>query len=229
MATRTTILGLASMGVAGALALLQSTRQTSAAEAQRQPGPPAQETAVAGGSPTLPPGHPAVSGSAGRHATGSPHGGMRPVPTNEAATLQWSAPAGWRVADNPSVMRIATYDVPKASADREGAEAFVARAGGTPEANLDRWLGQFSMASPSRRTDLDVRGLKVHVVEVTGTYVNGGRMTGTAPEPHEGWALLGAVIESSGSPYFFKLTGPKASVASARPAFDAWVSSIKPI
>ena len=73
-----------------------------------------------------------------------------------------------------------------------------------------------------------MRGLKVHLVQVNGTYMSGGMMPGTAASPRAGWSLLGAVIEAPGTPYFFKLTGPKATVARARAAFDSWVASIAP-
>ena len=35
-------------------------------------------------------------------------------------------------------------------------------------------------------------------------------------------------VERAGSPYFFKLTGPAATVRGARPAFDALVESVVP-
>jgi hypothetical protein len=43
-----------------------------------------------------------------------------------------------------------------------------------------------------------------------------------------GWMLEGAVVETEQGPYFFKLTGPTASVQSARRDFDALLSSIGP-
>ena len=53
-------------------------------------------------------------------------------------------------------------------------------------------------------------------------------MGGAAPEKKDGWAMLAAVVESSGSPYFFKLLGPADQVDKARAGFDGLVASIKP-
>jgi hypothetical protein len=53
-------------------------------------------------------------------------------------------------------------------------------------------------------------------------------MGGAAPDKKDGWAMVAAVVESSGSPYFFKLLGPADQVDHARAAFDQLVGSIKP-
>jgi hypothetical protein len=51
-------------------------------------------------------------------------------------------------------------------------------------------------------------------------------MAGGAATSHPKWALLAAIAETSGTPYFFKLTGPLATVKAARPAFDAMIDSL---
>jgi hypothetical protein len=197
----------------------------SAVEATAGPETPSEARA---GASDLPPGHPAIApGTSAKHAGRSPHGVVTPLPNEESPAITWSAPSTWENAPNPNAMRIATYHVPEAQAGSEAAEAFVARAGGTPAANIDRWVGQFTITGKDIRSDIVVHGLKVHVVQVEGTYVSGGMMTGTAPASHPEWALVGAVVETDGSPYFFKLTGPRAAVLRARPAFDAWIASIK--
>lgn len=49
---------------------------------------------------------------------------------------------------------------------------------------------------------------------------------GAATGAHAGWALLGAIVEAPEQPYFFKLTGPAATVHAARPAFEALLDTI---
>jgi hypothetical protein len=107
-----------------------------------------------------------------------------------------------------------------------GAELTVTRAGGTTSDNLERWVGQFDSAGPDKRTELTVRGLRVSVLEVGGTYDGGMTTTGSAT-PHPGWALLGAVVESDRPFYFFKMVGPAEAVHAARPAFDALLRSVR--
>jgi hypothetical protein len=107
----------------------------------------------------------------------------------------------------------------------------VARAGGSTDANIERWRGQFASAADQapKRTEKTVRGLKVTIVELSGTYTPVGMMPGASPgEPHPGWALLAAIVETPGTPYFFKLVGPLSAIRAARPKFDSLIASITP-
>lgn len=145
-----------------------------------------------------------------------------PSTTEEAPSIGWTVPPAWQTAPNPNAVRIATYH-PSAST-----EVSVSRAGGTTEANIQRWIGQFDDAGKDTRTEKTVRGMKVEVVEVGGTYLGSGMMVGPAAEKHPGWTLVGAVVETPGSHYFFKLLGPTDQVRAARASFDALVASIAP-
>ena len=148
------------------------------------------------------------------------------APNHEEDAVTWKVPEKWRTVPNPSTMRIATYRVPAAPGAEE-AEMSVARAGGSVDDNIERWVGQFQEAAKETRTVKKVHGVKLTIVELGGTYLGGGAMGG-ASASHAGWALLAAIVESAGSPYFFKLTGPAATVRGARPAFDALVESVVP-
>jgi hypothetical protein len=191
----------------------------------RKPEPPAEPMAAAPAEPPrsepanesfLPPDHPPIpAGMQGAAAPGGPT-----TAGDGAPAIVWKVPQGWQTAMNPSPMRIATYR-PTAAVD-----VSVSRAGGATDANIDRWVHQFEGASPPKRTDTTVAGLAVHVVEVSGTYAAGGMMMGSAPEPHPGYSLVGAIVETDGPHYFFKMVGPSADVASARPGFDALIHSI---
>ena len=99
----------------------------------------------------------------------------------------------------------------------------VARAGGTPEANIQRWLAQFDSAGKDTRTEKTVRGLHATIVEVGGTYAGMGGMGGAS---HPGWELLGAIVETGASSYFFKMLGPAAAVKAAHASFDALLASL---
>ena len=134
---------------------------------------------------------------------------------------------GWETAPNPSPMRIGTYLVSVAG-KASRAEVSVVRAGGTPEANIQRWLGQFDDAGQETRTTKTVRGFKITIVEVGGTFLGGSMKPDTKAAPHPGWALLGAIVETPSSPYFFKLTGDAPTVRAARASFEALLDSITP-
>lgn len=168
----------------------------------------------------LPPGHPPIDDTMGQPQPGE-------APGAEAASLEWKTPARWQLLPNTSTMRIATYRVPHAPGDATDAEMSVTRAGGSPEANAQRWIGQFADDGrrTSKRTTRKVGLLEVTVVEVEGTY--GGGM-GKEGASQTGWALLGAIVPAGDTPYFFKLTGPAKSVLDARSEFDALVGSLAP-
>jgi hypothetical protein len=126
-------------------------------------------------------------------------------------------------------MRLATYRIPSAKGDSELPEMTVSRAGGSTEANIQRWVGQFDDAGRDIQKEKTVAGLHVTTVEVSGTYVGGGMMGAAPAARHPGFMLLGAVVESkAGAPYFFKLVGPIASVRAAQPGFNAMLDGLVP-
>lgn len=219
------VLGVVVLG-AGALALTRSgTPSEPAAPSPAERAPASQDN--------LPPGHPSVGGAASVEP--EPSATAPSSPSGQGAqggSITWTVPSDWQTVANPSAMRMATYRVPPASSvGGEGAEMAVARAGGTTDANIERWRGQFASAADEKpkRTEKTVHGLKVTIVELSGTYTPVGMMPGASPgEPHPGWALLAAIVETPGAPYFFKLVGPMSAIRAARGHFDGLIASISP-
>jgi len=214
------LLIIALLGV-GAFAMFH----TSAAPAEVVSEPPAHAaTPVTASEPqgALPPNHPPIGDKGASQGSPQP----TPTPNDDTAALKWKAPEAWQSVPNPSAMRIATYRIAPAAGDTDSAEMSVARAGGSKEANIQRWIGQFDDAGKDTRETKTFRGIQVTIVTVSGTYQGGGMMAGGAATSHPKWALLAAIAETSGTPYFFKLTGPLATVKAARPAFDAMIDSL---
>jgi hypothetical protein len=55
------------------------------------------------------------------------------------------------------------------------------------------------------------------------------QMPGAAPtSPHSAWRLVGAIVEAPSGSWFFKLTGPDATVKAATKEMDAFVDSMRP-
>lgn len=154
--------------------------------------------------------------------------GARLPSANDAPAAAWKVPAEWTTSPNTSSMRLATYRVPVAQGDAEETEVTVVRAGGTTDANIERWIGQFDEAGHDERTVKTVGTFKITLVEVSGTYLGGAMMPRPDAPGHKGWSLLGAVVETPTSPYFFKMTGPTASVKAAQGAFIALLDSLTP-
>lgn len=216
MSNRVTLIALVvAVAAAGGYALLRPH----APPAEAPPAPTALKPATPGPHDGLPPGHPPIN------ASGAPaQAQVRPPSADEGPTLTWSAPDGWVTAPNPNSMRLATFKIPHTGKDTEDAELSVSRAGGGTEANLQRWVGQFEEAGKDTRATRTIQGLSVTTVEVSGVYLGG--MMGGAAAKKPGWSLLGAIVETPGSSYFFKMVGPTATVQSARPAFNKLLDSI---
>jgi hypothetical protein len=152
-----------------------------------------------------------------------------------AAGLTYTAPASWKPVATSSSMRVAQFAVPRAAGDAQDAEFvlyYFGGAGGTIEANIERWVGQMQQpdgrpsSAVAKRQSRTVNGLKVTLVDVPGTYV--AEMTPGSPQRHNspGFHLRAAVIETSNGPYFIKLTGPAKTIAASEKSFEAFLASV---
>jgi hypothetical protein len=137
----------------------------------------------------------------------------------------------------PSGMRKASYAFGPLEGDADSATVtvfhFGQNQGGSIEANLERWINQFTMPGgrdPHTATiqrEMVVDGMKVHVLTLMGTYHAsvGGPMSGKTV-PKENYRLAAMVVEAPGGNVFFKLTGPDYT---AKIMIEAYVTMIQRI
>jgi hypothetical protein len=116
-------------------------------------------------------------------------------------------------------MRKASYEVPRANGDTEDGELavfyFGPGQGGSIDANVDRWVKQFS-------------GISANDVEIQhGTFDAGQMAMGGNKGPKPDYALEGAIVETPSGAYFFKMTGPARTVLAARGPFLQLLDSIR--
>ena len=150
-----------------------------------------------------------------------------------AGPIKWVAPSRWE-SKPASGMRAATYLIPAAQGDPEGAECavFLNIAGGV-DANIKRWIGQFeqpdgsSSDAKAKQKKETINGLDVTTVDLTGTFKGGGQMMGQSSGPKTGYRLLGAIVETPEGEVFFKMTGPGKTVAAAQNEFQNLLKSLK--
>jgi hypothetical protein len=154
-------------------------------------------------------------------------------PHTDAAAVRWTVPPGWVELEPSSSMRVAQYRVPGPSGDGECVVYYFGPGqGGDPAANATRWANQFeqpdgrSSVEAMQVTEVEGGRLAVHVVEVTGTYDGGMTMTDAPAEKQPGAMLLGGIAQGPDAPWFFKLTGPEATVRAQREAFVAMMKSV---
>ena len=157
-------------------------------------------------------------------------GGAVAEPPSDDPGVAWDVPAKW-TTEAPRTMRIATYDIPASSGDKEGGECavfyFGPKQGGGVEENFSRWVGQFEKATDAARSEKDIHGMKLHLVKVSGAYLapSGPMMQSSGTKP--GFALRGAIIEGPKGNVFFKFTGPAATVKAAENDFAGLLESIR--
>lgn len=151
---------------------------------------------------------------------------------DSGAGVRWTMPAGWKAeAERP--MRLATYTIPAGA--ECGVYFFGSGQGGSVEANMDRWIGQFLQADgkPSKTAAKIVKrtihGWPVTTVDVSGAYTGMGGPTAPSGAPAmPGYRLLGAIVEGPQGSIFFKFTGPAKTVAANQAAFDKMLDSLGP-
>jgi hypothetical protein len=152
------------------------------------------------------------------------------------AGLTFSAPAGWKAVSTSSSMRVAQFAVPRAAGDAADAELVVyyfGGSGGSVDANIERWLGQMQQpdgrpsSAVAKRESRTIHGLKVALVDVSGTYI--AEITPGATQRHNSpnFRLRAAVIDTPNGPYFIKLTGAAKTIAASEKAFEAFLASLK--
>ena len=181
----------------------------------------------AGGS--LPAGHPPVGEKTAEPAP-TP---ASPTGPASAGGLTWEATAPLVRRTPKSSMRVAEYGLEGSPESELTVFYFGADQGGTIDANMTRWIGQFTQAdgseTKSKRSEKKVNGIDVSLVEAKGIYSGGMAMPGApAPANQPDAMLLGAIAKGPQGAVFFKLVGPREKLEAARPAFDKLVKSIKP-
>lgn len=171
-----------------------------------------------------------------RPPMGAPTISPPPAGTGAGATaLSWTAPGAW-IAETPSMaMRKAQYRIPGTPGTAGDGQAVVyyfgPGQGGDPMSNAVRWANQFVQPDNRPSTDVmktatqSVGSIQVLTVEVGGTYQS-GRPAGPKT-PLADHLLLGAIAQGPDANWFFKVTGPKATIEGQRAAFTQLIGSLR--
>lgn len=153
----------------------------------------------------------------------------------QSGSLTFTAPAAWKPRPATSTMRVAEYVIARAPGDPEDGEVilyFFGGSGGSVDANIERWVGQFTTDSgaplaPPRRVSSSVGTLKVTQIDVSGTYVAEVKPGSADRHNKPNFRMRAAVVETPKGPYFIKLTGPARTVAQTAASFDQFVQSLR--
>lgn len=149
--------------------------------------------------------------------------------TVETRNLDFELPAAWQQLEPSSSMRIAQARIPGEAGPGELAVFyFGAGQGGGVDANIERWIQQMEVGADEspKRDSFQVGDFTVTWVDVGGT-LKAGSM-GMGPESAQSnYRLLGAIVEGPQGPWFFKATGPDATLSNERAAFLSMLRTVR--
>lgn len=149
--------------------------------------------------------------------------------------LTCQAPDDWReVAPRVNLIeKEFSIEAPEGS-EAAAARLTIATAGGSVDANVARWIGQFrgneggADRSSANVTREEVDGMPTTLLDLSGTYLESSRGPFGPKTPRKDYRMVAAIVENTGTgTYFFKLVGPEATVAEAADAFRAMVRSLE--
>lgn len=167
-----------------------------------------------------------AAGGGGAESKPMPFEGDADAPVAVGA-VQLTAPEGWVRQQPRNEFVNAEFTLPKAEGDPRDGRLTVSTAGGSIDANVDRWRGQFGdKPKKDEREELEAGGLKVTVIDLAGSYND-------QPGPfapgvqREGYRMLAAIIPVGDQLHFVKAYGPEKTMAEHEDAFHAFVQSVR--
>lgn len=170
------------------------------------------------------PAHPPEAGAP--DGTPTPAAPDQGAPEQPASGLAFDLPAGWTSTPPASSMRLAQATISGPGGPAElGVFYFGPGQGGSADANIARWSDQISGGKPEEGS-FTANGLKVTWVDARGTLKPSSMGMGPSTEQPNS-RLLGAVVEGPGGPWFFKATGPDATLGPQRDAFMAMLHKVR--
>jgi hypothetical protein len=144
-----------------------------------------------------------------------------------AAAIAYDLPSGWTRVAPSSSMRIDQATIAGPAGNGDLAVFFFGVGGGGPvEDNLTRWADQMVSTAPPKREAFDAGAYKVTWLDISGTLKPSSMGMGPATDQPNS-RMFAAVVEGEGGPWFFKATGPDATMAQQRDAFVAMLKSVR--
>jgi hypothetical protein len=150
--------------------------------------------------------------------------------------LKFTVTGDWKKVPPKSRMLEAEIKVPKVDGDEQDGRLTIMGAGGSIDANIVRWQGQFSQPDGSETADKTkveekkIADQKVHLVDITGTFMDapGGPFSGQPKVERKNYRMLAAIIETAtNGNYFVKFYGPKKTIDKNAKAFKQMIESMK--
>jgi hypothetical protein len=142
-----------------------------------------------------------------------------------AVTL--TVPKGWGRKQARSSFIQAEFMLRRAEGDDADGRLTVSEAGGSIEANIERWQGQFGGATDNSHQEvIDVNGIKVTLVDLSGDYLDQPGPFAPAVK-RSGYRMVAGIIPVNGQLHFVKAVGPHKTIQAHAEAIRAFIRSVK--
>ncbi len=152
------------------------------------------------------------------------------------SSILLEAPASWKRVQPKSGIVETEFSIPSAG-DLPPGRMTVMGAGGSVQANVDRWYSQFTQPDGSDTKQkavtktIKIAGCTVTMVDVSGTFKDapGGPFAGGKTIDRPDYRMLAAIVETPGSgSQFLKFYGPAATVAQEADGFRTMIEGMVP-
>jgi hypothetical protein len=178
---------------------------------------------------------PAVMGPASCHAQAVAEGRETRAFAIAGGSYTLEAPEGWKQVPPKSRIVESEFAVPSEGEGLQPGRMTVMGAGGSVQANVDRWIGQFVQPDGSPTKDkattksIKLAECSVTLVDISGTFKDmpAGPFGGGAAVDRPDYRMLAAIVETPGDgSYFLKFYGPSATVAKHADGFRRMVEGM---
>jgi hypothetical protein len=147
--------------------------------------------------------------------------------------IELIAPEKWQKKQPRTRIVEFEFAAPAVMDDKIDGRLTIMGAAGGVDANIERWIGQFtqpggkSTKDVMKSEDLEAGGAKIRLVDLKGTYKDQAGPFAPA-ELRENYRMLGAIVITEGlGHYFLKFYGPEKTISENEAAFREMLGTLK--
>jgi len=141
--------------------------------------------------------------------------------------LTLTAPKGWGRKTPQSTFIQAEFVLPRAEGESQDGRLTLSTAGGSVQANIDRWKDQFGgKPEKAHEEKIDVNGIAVTLVDFSGDFMD--QKGPLAPGvKRSDFRMIGAIIPDGDQLHFVKAVGSKKTIESHAEKIKTFIRSAK--
>jgi len=144
-----------------------------------------------------------------------------------------TAPEEWKREEPRSRIIEHEFSVPAAEGDEQPGRMTIMAAGGSIDANIERWYAQFKQpgggatADVAKKEQKEIGDVTVHLVDISGTFIDRPNPMAAGVD-REGYRMLAAILAGDKiGQYFVKFYGPAKTVEEQQQAFAEMIEGLQ--